>query len=328
MMTFFLSVSLLIEMAVESVVLTLQVSPIDATSDELVRQCGSNPKVILRLMDTEPVDKVYTHLSTKWNLPSLNLFCKGRPMRRTDLLADYADLVLAKQAIVYQVGSHTGDATTAAPSPLRESVQQTVDRVESVAPLSLGRDAQTVVSSIHKNCVETVAPKLGRDVQTAVSSLHSVETVAPKLGKVETVALPEVQTAVPLKADAHKVATACATSTVPTQDKVGSIIQEMGSLMIEEPRKKRARKVRQTGLVVGNVEGSTSVVASFVVEPSVVASSVVPVEIHQIYKRVMDDEKQFFLSILDSQNRLFSQLQSQMTKACLEIQEKANRNSQ
>jgi hypothetical protein len=67
---------------------------------------------------------------------------------------------------------------------------------------------------------------------------------------------------------------------------------------------------------------------SFAQEPTVTTianPSLENTRIEQIYNEMMDREKDIFMSILDSQARWLSQVQSQMVSTCLAAQEKALR---
>jgi hypothetical protein len=51
-----------------SSIVTLHVSPRTKASDSAIRDIGANSKIIIRLLDHEPVFKLYEHLMAKWKL--------------------------------------------------------------------------------------------------------------------------------------------------------------------------------------------------------------------------------------------------------------------
>lgn len=89
-------------------ILTLQVSPSNSSTEDIIRKVsGSNPKNIMRLLNTEPVSKLYDYLQSKWKLAEdmdLILLCKGQRMELSSKLHVYSDGSLSgKLPIEYEI---------------------------------------------------------------------------------------------------------------------------------------------------------------------------------------------------------------------------------
>lgn len=216
---------------VEPAVLTLQVSPRNSASDQIVRNLGSNPKSIMRLMNTEPVSKLSEYLVKKWkveeNNMSLFLYCRGSKMLSEDPLSAY---------------------------------------MESSVSVKVALEFDLVAI---QNCEETTTAS-STPVASPVSTPTPDEIVLP-----EAVAVPMIPS------ERKRPATARKSAIQPTQQVV--------SLHEAAPASPAAAD--------GRVE--------------------------QIYREMLDREKEIFMSIIDSQARWLSQVQSQMVSTCLAVQEKA-----
>lgn len=240
-------------MTVESVVLTLHLTPMDGATEETIRGTSNNPKSIMRLMSTEPVEKLYNYLRKKWSLDNYELCFthKGRSMNIQDPLYEYSDSVSVKLWIDYQlvkiggdvdvsVGSATAASSTAASTPfcspaapVRERLSLTTTEEICAIPASSRGSTVSVVKA--SECVSIAAP----------TPTQAVDLVKP---------------------------------------------------LVVEPR-------------------STSPHADSPLSSIVIS----------LCKDMMDKQKEMFVSTLDSQARWMAQMQTQMTTACLTIQEKAIR---
>ena len=111
----------------EATVLQLHLTPKSEAAEEVVRKSGSSPRIVMRLMSTELVAKLYEYLVSKWKVSAqdngseLVLFCRGAKMLLTDLLGDYQDNSVAIRVPVEYDMVSTGspeEATTAASTPV------------------------------------------------------------------------------------------------------------------------------------------------------------------------------------------------------------------
>jgi hypothetical protein len=229
---------------VEPAVLTLQVSPRNTASDQIVRDMGNNPKILMRLMNSEPVSKLSEYLVKKWKLgdsnPCLSLYSRGSRMLAEDPLSAYMEnSVSVKLPLEFDLVPMADEALTVSSTP-----------VSSPAP----------------------SPTPSAD---ASSSCFLTSSSEPAIILEKAALVP-----------------------IPSERKRSNLTE---------------RKERK---------------ASFVHEPTVTAIANPSLEnsrVEQIYKEMMDREKDIFMSILDSQARWLSQVQSQMVSTCLAVQEKALR---
>ncbi len=93
------------------IILTLQVAPGNPVTEEIVRKTGANPKNIMRLLNHEPVNKLYEYLQSKWKLSNfkLTLLCKGKTMDLASSLSSYSDGLSGKLPIEYELVPGHGD---------------------------------------------------------------------------------------------------------------------------------------------------------------------------------------------------------------------------
>jgi hypothetical protein len=225
---------------VEPAVLTLQVSPRNTASDQIVRNMGNNPKILMRLMNSEPVSKLAEYLVKKWKLgesnPCISLYSRGSRMLAEDPLSAYMEnSVSVKLPLEFDLVPIADEASTASSTPL--SSPTTSADVSSCFPTSLSEPA---------------------------------------------------------------------------------IILEKAALVPIASERKRSNLTERK-------ERSRSSLAQEPTVTTMANPSLENTRIEQIYKEMMDREKDIFMSILDSQARWLSQVQSQMVSTCLAVQEKALR---
>ena len=209
--------------------LSLQLSPRSNAADQVVRNAGSNPKSVMRLMNTEPVSKLSEYLVRKWRLEennfALSLYCRGSKMQQEDVLSVYMESSLSvKIPIEFDFfSSALEEAETASSTPVGSP---------DASPVT---EETSALTAIEKPVVITTSERK-RPKERSVN--HNAQ---------------------------------------------------------EESRSSCSPVKKQTS------DG----------------------KIEQIYREMLDREKDIFMSILDSQARWLSQVQTQMVNTCLAAQEKA-----
>ena len=164
-------------MSIEPVVLNLQVSSIDAASEDALKGLGHNTKNLMRLMNTEPVGKLHQYLNKKWGLADhgfdLSLFCRGAKMDVTDKLSMYMETsVSTKVPVEYQIVSTSDEAATASSTPMASpsGVESVLNEIQNLAQLNPPKPA-TATPSVRTHADITAPASAPRTPEFAPISL-------------------------------------------------------------------------------------------------------------------------------------------------------------
>jgi hypothetical protein len=159
---------------IEPTVLSLQVYPRDASSEQIIKDTvEANPRNNMRLMNTEPVSRLHEYLVKKWKLSELNydlvLYCKQSktPMNLDDFLSSFQDNnVSVRLPIEYQLVGVGDEVATASSTPIASpepgcQVDSILQEIQHLANLqaSTGDQVLTVTISPRKPVLDIPIPK-------------------------------------------------------------------------------------------------------------------------------------------------------------------------
>lgn len=272
--------------------LTLQISPHNPGSENAVKQLGNNPKSIMRLMNTEPVSKLQDYLIKKWRISENNsdlvLYCRGARMALTDPLSSYQEnSVSTKVPLEYDIRGQGDDAATTSSTP-----------TASPAPAS---NVDSILQEIQNlatppcSAVKAAPPPAALDQPPSKPSPKKVH--APKPSVPETAAVLPAAPKAPVKPK----------EVLPVAEAVKQSDAGVAALLNERPAPE--------GPVLPEMPLPLSIPSGVTLNTFTTHSD--DSRIEAIYKEVLDKEREIFMTILDSQARWLSQLQSQMMSTVL-----------
>ena len=280
-------------------ILTLHVSPKNKSSDTIVRETGANSKIIIRLLDQEPVFKLYEHLMSKWNLSSRNLdivfYCDGSRACLSDLISQYSQGKDSTKVCF------DFDLIPSEPGTVTEPDNPTPSGVETVTPT-------TTASS---------TPVPGSPIATATNNhpkedLQHFLALPPPPAQKQVVSDPLV----PITTSNRKTKTSGSRvkSKPPTTSVVDDITTAPPEMKNHEPLETPPDPAPMSALILPPAPPST-----------ILTSPVTADRLETVYREMLDRERDIFMSMLDCQARWMSQMQTQMVNACIAVQENAFR---
>jgi hypothetical protein len=274
-----------------SSIVTLHVSPRTKASDAAIRDIGANSKIIIRLLDHEPVFKLYEHLMAKWKLTERSFdvvfFFNGTRACLSDKVSQYLENGKPKVSFEFEL----------IPSSLTDSEVAKVN-LDSISPT-------TTASS---------TPVPGSPVMSV------------KPAPVDEPLIPEP--ILPLNSPSD-VPVAPVTTSNRKSSKSSSRSRPKTAIVTEEPVASAPPPPVEAVpappiAAISPIEYVLPVASNALVIPSSMTTTTPPPS-ESVYKEMLDRERDIFMTLLESQARWMSQMQAQMTSTCLAVQENAFR---
>ena len=260
-------------------IVTLHISPRNKESDTVIREAGANPKIVIRLLDHEPLFKLYEHLIGKWKLSDRNFdivfYSNDSRACLSDPISQYLENGKPKASFEFDLIPATVVESTGMIKPLGDSVTPSTTASSTPVPGS------------------PALPDLHHEE-------HRPEEVLPACKPIEPI--------VPITSSNRKSKSSSRSKTTkPT------VAVEEEILPVVTPPLPETKPVE----CLVPSPSNTLMIPMVNTMPSSSAESV--------YKEMLDRERDIFMSLLESQARWMSQMQTQMTNTCLALQENAFR---